>query len=62
MKEALDKINKRLEEMYPGKKPMISIFGDGSWMVDVDSEMGRIGGELQGDSIESIEEELDIKF
>ena len=62
MRKLLEKIETRLETMYPDRNPMIEIFGDGSWMVEVDNDKGRgrIGGELSGESIDELEEQLHI--
>jgi len=63
MNEYLDKIADRLEEMYPNRSPMIEIFGDKSWSLEVDNTIhGRIGGEISGQDITELEIALDIKL
>ncbi len=67
MKEALKKIKERLEEMYPDLSPEIEMFGDGSWLVEIDyikngQKAGRLSGELSGDDIEALESKLEIKI
>ena len=56
----LERIMERLNIIYKGLNPMIEIFGDGSWSVEIDGtysgEKCRIGGEASGDSIEELEE------
>lgn len=60
MKEELKRINKELNRIFKGKNPMIEIFGDGSWSVEVDGTYSggkcRIGGHASGDSIEELED------
>ena len=60
MKKELERIMSALEKIYKGKNPMIEIFGDGSWSVEIDGihlgEKCRTGGEISGSSIEELEE------
>lgn len=59
MKKELERINKELNRIFKGKNPMIQIFGDFSWSVDVDGVHGGekcvICGEMSGDTIEELE-------
>jgi len=60
MKKELKRIMKRLNIIYKGLNPMITIFGDGSLSVEIDGTYSggkcRIGGEASGYSIEELEE------
>jgi hypothetical protein len=59
LKERLEEINASLEIIYQDKNPSISIFGDGSWLIEIDGAyLGgpcRAGGEASGSSIEELE-------
>lgn len=48
-----------LEKIYENKNPMISIYGDGSWSIEIDGKYSggdcRIGGEESGSSIDELE-------
>lgn len=58
-KERLEEINSALKIIFKDKNPMITIYGDGSWDIEIDGEfMGspcRTGGEESGSSIEELE-------
>jgi hypothetical protein len=60
MKKELQRIMKRLNIIYKGLNPMIEIYGDGSWSVEIDGTYSggncRIAGEASGDSIDELEE------
>ena len=66
MEKELKRIMKELNRIYKGKHPMIEIFGDGSWMIEIDglyypngkSTKCRIGGATNGNSIEELEKFL----
>lgn len=62
MKKELKRIMSALKKIYKDRNPMIEIFGDGSWSVEIDGiysgEKCRLGGEASGGSIEELEEFL----
>lgn len=64
MKKLLEKITIALNEKYKGLNPTIEIFGDGSWLIEVDNTRGpgRIGGMESGQSIEDLEALLGIEL
>lgn len=60
MEKELKRIMSALEIIYKDKNPMITIYGDGSWSIEIDGTYSggkcRIGGEESGSSIEELEE------
>jgi hypothetical protein len=56
IKEELERIMSALEKIYAGKNPMITIYGDESWSIEIDYHQGgRLGGEATGGSMEELE-------
>ncbi len=64
--KSLRDIQLGLDKLYPNKNPMITIFGDGSWSVEMDGihqtiddvQKCRVGGAPSGDSINKLKELL----
>lgn len=62
MKEELERIMNRLNIIYDGLNPMITIYGDGSWSIEIDGAYRgmtcRIESEVIGNTIEELEDFL----
>jgi len=61
MEKELERIMSRLNIIYKGRNPMITIYGDGSWSIEVDDSLRngapcRTDGEESGNTIEELEE------
>ena len=63
MEKELKRIMKELNRIYKGKHPILTIYGDGSWCVEIDgfyfpdgkSTKCRIDGASNGDTIAELE-------